>query len=156
MTRRVAVIGPSNSGAHLDALAYEAGKLLGQAGWLVYTGGLGGVMEAALKGAREAGALTVGVLPGADASEANPHVAVPLATGMGEARNIILIRSVDAVLAIGKGYGTLSEIGFTLRVGKPLVLLESWDGLGPDAQIASTPDEAVNLLTQVASADRWA
>ncbi len=114
---------------------------------MVYTGGLAGVMEAACRGAREAGATTVGVLPGADASEANRWVQIPIATGMGEARNLILIRSVDAVLAIGKGYGTLSEIGFTLRVGKPLAVLESWDEVSSEAIAARSPEEAVRLLS---------
>jgi uncharacterized protein (TIGR00725 family) len=140
---RVAVIGPGDADARLLALAYQVGELLGQAGCMVYTGGLGGVMEAALRGAREAGGQTVGILPGADANEANAYVDVPVVTGMGEARNLVLIRSVEAVIAIGRGYGTLSEIGFALRLGKRLVLLESWQEIAPEALVATSPKNAV-------------
>ena len=140
---RVAVIGPADADEHVLALAREAGRLLGEAGCMVFTGGLGGVMAAASEGARAAGALTVGVLPGADAADANEYVAVPIATGMGEARNLVLIRSVEAVIAIGRGYGTLSEIAFALRLGKRLALLESWNEIASQALVASSPRDAV-------------
>jgi uncharacterized protein (TIGR00725 family) len=107
-------------------------------------------MEAAARGAADAGALTVGILPGSSTSEANRHVKVPVATGMGEARNLILLRSVDAAIAIGKGYGTLSEIAFALRVGIPVVLLESWDGLGEQAIVAGNAQEAVQTALTAA------
>ena len=147
MVRRVAVIGPSAAGDRIRDLAYRVGKLLGEAGVNVYTGGLGGVMEAASRGASEAGALTVGILPGADVADANPYIRVPVATGIGEARNLVLIRSVEAVIAVGKGYGTLSEIAFALRTGKPLSLLESWREVGGAAVIVHSPEEAVQAVS---------
>ncbi len=128
-------------------MAYQVGQLLGQAGWVVFTGGLDGVMEAASKGAHELGALTVGVLPGANTAEANAFVQVPVATGMGEARNLVLIRSVDAVIAVGKGYGTLSEIAFALRLGKRVVLLDSWQEVAGEAIVVRTAEEAVNAAS---------
>jgi len=143
---RVAVIGPSDASERELALASDVGRLLAEAGCIVYTGGLGGVMEAASRGARDAGGLTVGILPGPDASAANAFVAVPVATGMGEARNVVLIRSAEAVIAVGKGYGTLSEIGFALRLGKRLVLLESWEAIGAsEALVAGSAEAAVKL-----------
>ena len=98
-------------------------------------------MEAAARGATQAGALTVGILPGTEASDANTQIRVAVATGLGEARNLILVRSVQAVIAVGKGLGTLSEIAFALRVDKRTVLLESWDV--PGGIVATSPEEAV-------------
>lgn len=145
--RRIAVIGPGLADKRVESLAYSVGKLLGQAGFQVYCGGLGGVMEAACRGAAEAGALTVGILPGSVLTEANRYVKVPVATGMGEARNLILIRSVDAVIAIGQGYGTLSEVAFALRMGVPIVLLESWDEISDQAIVTHSPEEAVKAVS---------
>lgn len=107
---RIGVIGPGQPDAHLQQLAVEVGRLLAEAGCTLYCGGLGGVMEAACQGAKEAGGLTVGILPGSDAAVANAYVQIPIATGLGEARNVVLVNSVEAVIAVGKGYGTLSEI----------------------------------------------
>lgn len=143
----MAILGPHEADEHLQALARQTGGLLAAAGCAVYTGGLGGVMEAAARGASEAGGLTVGILPGSSAAEANAFIQVPVATGMGEARNLVLIRSVDAVIAIGRGYGTLSEIAFSLRLGKPTALIESWSEVGGEAVAAATPEEAVKLLS---------
>jgi len=141
MHKAIAVIGPHDAAEQQQAAAYAVGRLLALQGIDVFTGGLGGVMAAASKGAAEAGGLTIGILPGSDPSEANPYVRVPIATGMGEARNLILVRSADAVIAIGKGYGTLSEIAFTLRLGKRVVLLDSWEVEG--GLKVSWPHEAV-------------
>jgi len=104
-------------------------------------GGLGGVMEAACRGARDAGGRTVGILPGADRSAANRFVDVAIPTGLGEARNALVVRSADALVAVGGGYGTLSEIALALKAGKPVVGLDSWDIDGIEA--AATPEEAV-------------
>jgi len=147
LPRRIAVIGPHDADERIAGLAEAAGKLLAEQGCDIYTGGLGGVMEAACRGAGEAGALTVGILPGGDASAANPYVRVPVATGLGEARNLVLVRSVDAVLAIGKGYGTLSEIAFALRLGRRVVLLESWAEIGGEAVVVHSPEEGVKALS---------
>jgi uncharacterized protein (TIGR00725 family) len=148
MARRVAVIGPGDAPDRIAELAYETGRLLGQAGCDVYCGGLGGVMEEACRGASAAGALTIGILPGDETSHANAYVQVPVATGMGEARNLVLIRSVHAVIAVGRGYGTLSEIAFALRLGKPAILLESWDELADEGVlVVDTPEQAVSAAS---------
>ena len=105
-------------------------------------GGLGGVMEAACRGASEAGGVTVGILPGDDRSAANRFVEVSIPTGLGEARNALVVRSADALVAVGGGYGTLSEIAFALKAGKPVVGLRSWEieGVRP----VESPEQAVS------------
>lgn len=123
----VAVIGGRSAGAELLAEAESVGRVLAEHGAIVLTGGLGGVMEAASKGASEAGGQTLGILPGEDKSEANPHVSVPVATGLGIARNVIIARTADAVIAVGGEYGTLSEIAHSLQLKKPVAGIGSWD-----------------------------
>jgi uncharacterized protein (TIGR00725 family) len=103
------------------------GRLLAEAGAIVVTGGLGGVMEAASKGAREAGGPTLGILPGTERRDANPYVQVAVPTGMGEARNALVVRAADALVAVGGEWGTLSEIAFARSAGKPVAGLDSWD-----------------------------
>ena len=102
------------------------GELLAQHGAIVICGGLGGVMEAVCRGAKSKGGLTVGILPGQDASTANPWVDIPVVTGLGEARNVIVAKSAQAVIAIGGGYGTLSEIAYALKSGIPVIGLNTW------------------------------
>ena len=122
---RIGVIGSSNArGATLE-LAADVGARIAEAGAALVCGGLGGVMEAAARGARERGGLTVGILPGDRASDANPHIELPIATGLGEARNVLVVRSSQAVIAIAGGWGTLSEAAFCLKLDVPLILLES-------------------------------
>lgn len=118
---------------------------LARAGAIVLCGGLGGVMEAACRGARQAGGLTVGLLPSTDAHTANPAVVLPIVTGMGEARNAILIHSAEAVVAIGGGWGTLSEIALARRAGLTVVGLQSWQPSGNEdlVALATTPEAAV-------------
>jgi uncharacterized protein (TIGR00725 family) len=106
--------------------------LLAEAGAVVVTGGLGGVMEAASKGAREAGGTTVGLIPGTDRRDANPWLTVAVATGMGETRNALVVRAADGVIAVGGEWGTLSEIAFARKIGKPVAGLRSWDLDGVD------------------------
>ena len=131
----VAVVGPGE--------AEEVGRLLAERGAVVVCGGLGGVMEAACRGARAAGGTTVGLLPGVDRSEANRHVDIAVPTGLGEGRNALVVRAADAVIAIGGGYGTLSEIALALRAGKPVIGLDTWEieGVapadGPEAAVAA-------------------
>ena len=112
-------------------------------------------MEAACQGAKEAGGTTVGILPGNDQHEANPYVDIPIATGLGEARNAIVVRTAEAVVAVGGGYGTLSEIGLALKMGRPVVGLGTWelhrDGSLEGAVVrAVTPTEAVELALTLA------
>ena len=141
MPRYVAVVGPGDAtAADLEAAAV-VGSGLARTGVVVVCGGLGGVMEAACRGAREAGGTTVGILPGADRAAANPFVDIAIATGLGEARNALVVRSADALVAVGRGYGTLSEIALALKASKPVVGVGSWDIDGVAS--AATPEQAV-------------
>ena len=117
----IAVIGGGTCTAEETAVALETGRLLAQHGAVLVCGGLGGVMEAAAKGAKANGGTTVGILPGADPAAANAHIDVPLATGLGEMRNFLIVRTAHALIAIGGGVGTLSEIALAQRIGKPVV-----------------------------------
>ena len=118
------------------------GRLLAEHGAVLVCGGLGGTMEAACRGAKQAGGTTVGLLPGESRSDANPFVDVAIPTDLGEARNALVVRAADAVVAVGGGYGTLSEIALALRAGKRVVGLGTWeiDGVvaadGPEAAVA--------------------
>jgi uncharacterized protein (TIGR00725 family) len=123
----VAVIGPADAASQELADAEEVGRRLADAEAVVVCGGRGGVMEAVCRGARSAGGLTLGILPGRDRSEANPFVEVAVPTGLGEARNALVVRSADAVVAIGGAYGTLSEIAFALKGGTPVIGLRTWE-----------------------------
>jgi uncharacterized protein (TIGR00725 family) len=140
--RYIAVCGDGDPGTPHRAAAREVGRLLAERGAVVLCGGLGGVMEAASEGASAAGGTVVGILPGADRDAANGHLTVALATGLGQARNSVLVTAADAVIAIGgAGWGTLSEIALAKRIGRPVVGLETWqlEGLAT----AATPEEAV-------------
>jgi uncharacterized protein (TIGR00725 family) len=108
-------------------VAEEVGRLLARRGAVVVCGGLGGVMEAACRGARSRGGLTVGILSGLDREAANGWVMVALPTGLGEARNALIVRAADAVVAIGGGWGTLSEIALALKAGVPVVGIGTWE-----------------------------
>lgn len=121
MKRLIAVVGGSTCTPDEARIAEEVGRLIAARGAILVCGGLGGVMEAACRGARGAGGLTVGILPGDDARDANAFVDVPLATGMGEMRNALIVRVVAGAIAIGGGWGTLSEIALAQRAGTPVV-----------------------------------
>lgn len=140
----IAVIGGSRCSPDDYSLAVTVGKLLAEQGVAVICGGMSGVMEAACKGASEAGGLTIGILPGSDPDEANDFVQIPIATGMGIGRNIIIVRSADACIAVNGKYGTLSEIAYALQLQKPVVTLNSWDQI-PGTVRAATADQAVDL-----------
>ena len=146
----VAVIGAGQCDEATAHLAEEVGDELARRGVTLVCGGLGGVMEAACRGARRAGGRTIGILPGNDPAAANPYVEIAIPTGFGEARNLIVVRTGQAVIAIAGEYGTLSEIAHALKMGKPVVGLHSWRlirGDKEDAGImpAHTPSEAVEL-----------
>ena len=124
----VAVVGAGGTvAADVLALAEAVGAQLAGRGAVVVTGGLGGVMEAACRGARGVGGTTLGILPGADRADANAYVDVAVATGMGELRNGLVVRCADAVIAVGGEYGTLSEIALALKAGKPVAGVETWE-----------------------------
>ncbi len=148
----IAVIGAGRADADQYALAEEVGRLVAGMSAVLVCGGLGGVMAAAARGAKEAGGRTLGILPGHDRSEANPYVDFVVTTGMGEARNVAVVSSADAVIAVGGEYGTLSEIGLAGKIGRPVVVLEGWllqraegtEGIS----YASSPAEAIALVRQ--------
>ncbi|MGZ5469913.1 MAG: TIGR00725 family protein [Candidatus Aminicenantales bacterium] len=143
---RIAVIGGSRPGRQALDNAFEAGRLIARAGAVVVSGGLGGVMEAASRGARQEGGLVVGILPGASPADANPWVDVPIATGLGYTRNALVVMNADAVVAVDGEYGTLSEIAYGKIHGKKVVGLGTWDIKGVD--IATTPEEAVRMALE--------
>jgi uncharacterized protein (TIGR00725 family) len=122
----ISVIGSSVADAPLAALAEAVGRELAARGAKVVCGGLGGVMEAVCKGAKEAGGTTIGILPGNDPSEANEYVDIPICTGIGYARNVIVVKTGAAAIAVGGAYGTLSEIGHALADGIPVIGLGTW------------------------------
>jgi uncharacterized protein (TIGR00725 family) len=123
----VAVVGPGDADAEAEGDAEVAGRVLAEHGAVVVCGGLGGAMAAACRGAREAGGLTVGLLPGTDRAAANAWVTVAIPTGLGELRNGLVVRAADAVLAVRGGFGTLSEIALALKLGRPVVGVGTWD-----------------------------
>ena len=122
----IAVIGDRVCTEAVAGLAESVGRSLAEAGAIVVCGGLGGVMEAACRGAQAAGGTTVGILPGEDPRVANPYVDIPIVTGLGTARNALVVKSVGAVIAVAGRYGTLSEIGFALNHGIPVIGLGTW------------------------------
>jgi len=124
--------------------AVEVGELIAIKHGILICGGLFGIMEAVCKGAKEKGGVTIGILPGDDTAAANEHVQIPIATGMGIGRNIIIARSARACIAIAGKYGTLSEIAYALQLEKPVIALNSWDQI-PGIIRATSPKEAVEL-----------
>jgi uncharacterized protein (TIGR00725 family) len=141
VARQISVIG---SGPEWEAAAEEVGRLLAAAGCTVVTGGLGEVMAAAHRGAKSAGGTTVAILPGESRHEANPWADYVVVTGIGHARNLAVAASGDAVIAVGGSYGTISEIAFALRLGRPVVALEGAPSV-EGVEWAATPTEAVEL-----------
>lgn len=149
----IAVVGSSFCSAHETKLAEEVGRALAEAGATLICGGGSGVMEAACRGAKRAGGLTIGILPGFHAGDANPFVDIPIVTGLGEARNVIIVRTAQAVIAVGGEFGTLSEIAFALKLGRPVIGLETWELAKagqpyPVIVRAHTAEEAVRLALQ--------
>src|SRR3954453_18071791 len=144
----VAVVGPGEATPEQIATAEEVGRLLAERGAVLVCGGLGGVMEAACRGAKEGGGRTVGILPGGDRAAANPHVGVVIATGLGEARNALVVRAADALIAVGGAYGTLSEIALALKAGKPVLGVRSWEieGVVPAESAEEAVEEALGRL----------
>ncbi len=131
--------------------ATTAGRLLAERGWIVLTGGLGGVMAAAADGVSAAAGTAVAILPGVDRADASPGHTVVLPTGLGEMRNALLVRSVDAVLAIGGSWGTLSEVALAARTGVPVVTIgtDLPAFAGPEVQVVTSADEAVSALAAI-------
>ncbi|MDM7939910.1 MAG: TIGR00725 family protein [Methanothrix sp.] len=143
---QIAVVGGGDCSPKVHELARQLGRLLAEQGHVLLCGGLGGVMEAACCGAREAGGISVGILPG-DKEEANSCVGIAIATGMNHARNVIVVKSADAVIALPGMHGTLSEIALALKMGKRVISLQSWEI--PGTVRAETPEDAVKLVGAV-------
>ena len=138
----VAVVGSGEATGELYELAREVGRLVASRDGIVVCGGLSGVMEAAARGATEAGGVAIGILPDEYRDRVNPYLSYSVATGTGQARNLAVVCSGDVIVAVGGEYGTLSEIGLALKVGRPVVALASWD-LGGHVVVVASPEEAV-------------
>jgi uncharacterized protein (TIGR00725 family) len=140
--RYVAVVGSGTASGQVYEQARKVGKLIAERGAILVCGGLSGVMEAAARGATEAGGTAIGILPGEDRSGQNKYLTYSVATGVGQARNLAVVCSGDVVIAVGGEYGTLSEVGLARKVGRRVVVLEGWD-LGEHVSVAASPGEAV-------------
>jgi hypothetical protein len=153
MKRRlvVAVIGAGDAPAAVCQLAFEVGREIARRGAALINGGLAGVMESAAAGARKEGGHTIGVIPGYERRAANRHIEFAIATGIGEARNVIIVASADAIIAMRGEGGTLAEIGFALKLRKPIVALDSWPEIA-GLNRAETAAEAVTLALRLAAA----
>jgi uncharacterized protein (TIGR00725 family) len=155
---QIAVIGKGTRDDELGPLAEEVGRRIGEAGAVLVCGGMSGVMEAASRGARAAGGDVIGIVPSEDPADANPYVTHAVATGIGHARNLAVVASGDAVIAIGGEWGTLAEIGFARRLGKRVAALRTWavtgpgdmEG-GPGIDVVADAAEAVELSLSAAS-----
>jgi uncharacterized protein (TIGR00725 family) len=145
MRAYVAVVGAGRASAEELEAAEAVGRGLAEGGAVLVTGGLGGVMEAACRGARSAGGATIGILPGTSRDGANPYVDIAIPTGLGELRNGLVVRAADALLAVGGEFGTLSEIALALKAGKPVVALGGWE--------LSRAGERVDAIARAASAE---
>jgi uncharacterized protein (TIGR00725 family) len=138
----IGVIGGSAGDEKVRETAYEVGRLIAESGAMLVCGGLSGVMEAACRGAREAGGTTIGILKGQSTADANPYVDIPIATGLGHGRNLVIINTACALIAVSGRYGTLSEIAFAIQSGKPVFGLGTWDIEG--VVKCENPKEAVD------------
>jgi len=152
---RVGVLGPSSCTPPVREMAWRVGQCIARSGAILVCGGGRGVMEAAARGAKEAGGVTVGILPGASAAEANPYIDLPIVTGLGNARNVVNVLTSQVVIAVGGAAGTLSEIALALKCGTPVIGLRTWqlqapeDQPAPEIHAATTPEEAVELALRL-------
>jgi len=146
----VGVIGGAECDAETAGLAERLGRVIANRGAVLVCGGRTGVMAAACRGARAAGGVTVGILPGADRRNANPDVDIAIATGLGEARNLAIVRTADVLIAVDGSHGTLSEIGFALKMGKRVIGLQTWDVAGVEP--AGGEDQALDMALGPGSA----
>ena len=149
MTRKkiIGVIGAGSCDDRIYRIAEEMGSRIAESGAVLICGGLGGVMEAASKGAKGAGGLTIGILPGFDKANANSYIDIPIVTGLSHARNVLVVRSSDIIIAIAGGYGTLSEIALSLKMGKTVIGIETWEGVDDIIRVKN-PDEAMERFKE--------
>jgi hypothetical protein len=146
----IGIIGAGKCSKKIFTLAEEVGKEIAKAGAILVCGGLGGVMEGAAKGVKGTKGITVGILPGDSKEDANPHIDIPIVTGLGEARNLVVIRSSDAIIALPGKYGTLSELSFAVKLEKPVVGISTWD-ISERIAKAKDPKQAVELALDLAA-----
>ncbi len=142
----IGVVGGTVATPEVLRCAEETGRLIAGNGFLLICGGMAGVMEAAAKGAKEAGGTAIGILPHGDRHEANPFIDIPIATGLGEGRNLVIVRAADLIIAVDGEYGTLSEIAFALKLKKPVIGLGTWDI--PGVVRAANPAEAMQMALE--------
>ena len=155
-TQKIGVLGPHDCSKEERKVGFAVGAELARHGAILVCGGLGGMMEAAAEGAKSERGVTVGILPGENASAANEFIDIALPTGLSAIRNAVLVRSCDAVIAICGGYGTLSEIAFALRLKVPVVGLQTWSVMrnrkpDPGIHVARTPEDAVKMALKLAA-----
>ena len=146
----IGVIGAANASEKEKRTSEEVGVLIAGRKCLLLCGGMGGVMEAACQGAKSAGGTTIGILPGPESSSANRFIDIPIVTGMGEARNVVVAKSSHCIIAIGGSFGTLSEISFALKSGIPVIGLDTWD-VSEEIIKCKTPEEAVRTAFELSS-----
>jgi len=142
----IGVIGAGRCPAGTYGIAKDLGFEIGKKGWTLVCGGLQGVMEGAARGCSEAGGMSLGILPGLDKRSANPYITVPIPTGLGDGRNLLVVRSSDILVAVAGGYGTLSEIALALKADKPVIGLKTWKEI-PGIQYADDYLEAIQLIS---------
>ena len=145
----IAVVGANKCSKKLRDQAAEVGRYVAEKGGVIVCGGLGGIMEGAARGAKEANGVTIGILPTDNADDANEYIDYVVPTGFGEARNILVVRTADAVVAFPGKYGTLTEMAFALQAGKPLISVNAWK-LGDGIKQVETPLEAAKLAMEMA------
>ncbi len=146
----IGVVGSGECSPEIYDQASALGHLIAKNDWVLFCGGLGGVMEGVAKGCYQSGGITVGILPGKEKDSANPFITLPIATGLGEGRNLLVVRASDVVVAIAGGYGTLSEIGLALKIGKPVIGLKTWPGID-GIDYVETPDQGINMVAKYLS-----
>jgi uncharacterized protein (TIGR00725 family) len=157
----VGVVGPDPAPESVATQAEDVGRLLAKAGAVLVCGGLGGVMEAAARGAAAEAGTSIGLLPGTSRGAANRHITLSIPTGMGEMRNVLVVRASDAVIALAGEFGTLSEIAFALKTGVPVVGLETWELAKAGRRVepfpvARSPEEAVREALRLAATSHYA
>lgn len=145
----IAVVGAGKCSKKLRDMAAEVGRHIAENGGIVVCGGLGGIMEGAARGAKEAGGTTIGILPTADKNDANEYIDFAIPTGFGEARNIMVVRTADVVIAFPGRFGTLSEMAFALHAGKPVISISAWK-LGDEIIHIESPQEAAETAIKLA------
>ena len=145
---RIGIIGAGTCSQEIYKTAEKLGKLVAERGDILICGGLGGVMEAAAKGAKSKSGTTIGILPGFSTEDANPFIDIPIVTGLSHARNVIIARSSDVLIAVAGEYGTLSEIAIALKLGKPVIGISSWN-ISKDIFQTQSPEEAINKVDKL-------